>query len=360
MSDCPTGQWDADGAPLDARLSCSAAQLALLSCPPEACCGVNPATGEACCDDNHRIASADGSSLRFLPDFPEERTPNERACSDAHPFGNLGCLSYTCVDCDYPHTCDGTCPQWCGVGASAQGAVTPPSATDADKPQQTGLSLWAQIVLPVAVVLLLGPALWWAHRCARSRRSAVAVIAAAIVALLCLASQGLVAFRVGFDVPPCAGDAFGGDFWAGANELRASGSAALAVLVGGLSGAWPIIKQGLTAWTVAAGQRSDGRDPTAQRETEIRRLRTLGVLGKTAFFDVAFVACVVALLTVDGLPPDGTGLLFSAPQAGATLVVCCLLASRALTSGLVNVWPPCPAALSTGAGEPAKQATPKI
>merc|ERR1711871_1668951 len=89
--------------------------------------------------------------------------------------------------------------------------------------------------------------------------------------------MGMTSFEVGFDFDLVRGDAFRGyDFWKGMTALWDNKTYLLCILMAAFSGIWPFVKQVLTVQAVLA-------DTTAEKQT--KKLRILGLLGKTAFLD---------------------------------------------------------------------------
>ena len=112
-----------------------------------------------------------------------------------------------------------------------------------------------------------------------------ASLAAVAVVIVVVIGQGLIAFDVEFDYAVAADTVFDGyDFWAGVSELWRRDAKFLAVVAGGSSGVWPLLKNALTFFTCWFGG-------DAGRKSRIFRL--LGLGGKTAILDIAFIALLV-------------------------------------------------------------------
>ena len=207
----------------------------------------------------------------------------EEVCS------GLTCADYAPETCAFAHRLDCLCAG-CDCQnlrrllGNATAAVAPPLPSADDGGNGDGLALWSSIA---AVIVAVGgaSAVAWLYGEKADGRAAVASLAAVAVVIVVVIGQGLIAFDVEFDYAVAADTVFDGyDFWAGVSELWRRDAKFLAVVAGGSSGVWPLLKNALTFFTCWFGG-------DAGRKSRIFRL--LGLGGKTAILDIAFIALLV-------------------------------------------------------------------
>ena len=241
------------------------------------------------------------------------------ACQDA-------CSGLTCAD--YAHeTCElarlvGCLCAGCDCGRLLLGNATraaspapPPLPESADGGGGGGLALWSAAA--ASVVAVAGGAAVAGLRAAKADdRAAVASLCAVAVVVVVIVGQGLIAFDVEFDYAVAADTVFDGyDFWGGVEELWRRDAWLLAAVAGASSGIWPFAKNMLTVATCWAG--GDAAEKS-------RRFRLLGLGGKTAILDIAFIALLVTFVQVETAPDPVLGVegyVATAPRAGALVIL---------------------------------------
>ena len=217
--------------------------------------------------------------------------------------------------------------------ARAVRGTTSPTARAADSIRPPATSSWAiSIILGVlAVALGIGHVLGGTKQWLDSQAVA-GTISALLVCILVALGQGMVAFDVRVYFGSTNGAEFDGyDFWKGVDSLAKRDSMLLAVLMGGLSGVWPYVKQALTVVALCVKMK-----PTTQH----RVLKSLGIAGKTALADISILVCIVTLVQLDVSPKKNPGLgaegfAATQPREGALTLLIGLLLGRVLTSVLI-------------------------